>query len=197
MFDRDDVVRSVRRYAAGALGEPWTIRLQASAIADEQRPLAVLEAGPLTAGRSRATVPQGDTEAEMSLTLTTYPVVDLQGDPRAARLAADRLAQLLHDLVEHGYDVPRANGRPGAGPLRLPLWDYTAAATSGVSRAGAPFPHDVLWVEDHSSRPIQDPIDPQRWTVVLDMRLSWRRPGRVGPPAPVVTGVPGTYIPPE
>lgn len=185
MYEPDDIVRSVRRYVAVMLGPPWQLDLERKEVADDARPAGVLETGPEAVRRARATVPQGSVELFMPLTVSLYPPL---AEPREAGRAARRLSGSLLDLLLVGADGPVfADGRRAAGPERIPLYDYSNIPLIGTAaeRAGPEFPHDVLWVEDYSARPVQDPLDPQRWTVVLELRVSYERPGRVGPVAPL------------
>jgi hypothetical protein len=47
-------------------------------------------------------------------------------------------------------------------------------------------------VSDHTVNLVQDPIDPLRFTVPVDLRLTWWAAGRVPPDAPIVQRIPGT-----
>lgn len=194
MGDPDDVARSVRRYIAGMLGPPWEIDLERVPVADEDRPVGSIETGVAAVRQARISVPQGQVILFMPVTVTLYP--SLQA-PNLAGQTARRLAHALEQLMVYGADgLNFASGRPAAGPERIPLWDYADVALEGdaAARSGPEFPSSVMWVEDYTSQPIQDTMDPQRWTVILDMRLSWEVAGRAGEPAPPVGSMPQTGI---
>lgn len=187
----DDVLLSVRRYAALRLGEQWTLRLERDEVRDDARPAGVLEAAPLTDTDARATETQGDTQGRTSLTFTLYP--SMEGSARECSRRARRLQQEMHDLVVYGLDLgldDREPPRPVAGPRRVPLWDYAAVTNEGAGRVPPEFPEGRVAVEDFSVTGTQDPLDVRRWTVVLEMRVSWARAGRVvsGPLATAMLG---------
>lgn len=192
MYGPDDIVRSFRRTVAEMLGEPWALDLERKEVLDEARPAGVIEIGREQVRRARTSIPQGEVELFAPVTLTLYPEL---AEPRQAGRTARQLAGRLHDLMKFGADGPVfENGRPASGPERLPLYDYADVLLIGTAqqRSGPQFPHDVLWVEDYGAGPVQDPLDPERWTVVLEARLSWERPGRVGPDAPIAAPDPQT-----
>jgi hypothetical protein len=178
-WTEDDVVRSLRRYVAEMLDD-WVIRLQREEVRDDERPAAVIEAGVVSAPMARAAIDQGDVENVLPVTFTAYP--SMEGSVRDAGKRARDLKQHLSDLITYGLDLgDDAGGRPLAGPFRIPLYDYADVALSGPDRAGPVEPGGRILVRDHSADDVQDPIDPKRWTVVLELRLAWYRPGRRGP----------------
>lgn len=206
MWEVDDVVRSTRRYLtlllaefpgpaddANPTGRAWEIRLTRELVTDQQRPLGVLESLVQNPGRGRTSIPQGTVVESMAMVFTGYPPL-VAGDRAVIEgdLRAKRLASALDDLIRYGLDTVKfSNGRRAAGPQRLPLWDYTAVAVAG--QAGPATPHDVLNVESWTTRSLQDPLDEKRFTVVLNVNVSWERPGRVNAPAPIAASMPGTF----
>lgn len=200
MWGTDDITRSARRYLAMLLEEfpgpddrAWEIRLTRNLVTDQQRPLGVLEQLPHAPGRGRTSVPQGNVQESMGLVFTGYPAL-LTGDRAVIEgdLRAKRLADALDGLIRFGLStVVFETGRRACGPQVLPLWDYAAVPVAGV--AGPAYPHDVMRAETWSTRSIQDPVDEHRFSVVLTLTVTWERPGRIDPPAPLVTGVPGTF----
>jgi hypothetical protein len=190
MPGEDDVVRSVRAYAFEMLGAPWTIDLERDDLPDSERPGGLIEGGQSAPRRARTSIDQGPYERFMPVTLTLYPSLQQQ---RLAGRTARQLADALGRLVEVGLDtITLASGRPACGPFRIPLWDFAEVPLIGTpeERARPEFPVQVMWVEDSSTRAIQDPLDSKRWSVVLDMRVSWEVAGRTGPIAPTVTSMP-------
>jgi len=192
VYGEDDVARSVRRYVAAMLGDAWHLDLERKEVVDDARPAGVIETGPVTTVGARTAIDQGNVTESMALTVTLYPAL---AEPRTAGREARKLAQRLRLLVVSGAEgIVFQGGRPASGPERIPLYDYANIPLVGTvaERRGPDFPHDVLWVEDYSVRPIQDALDAERWTVALDCRVSWERPGRVPPEAPITTAMPGT-----
>lgn len=206
MWTLDDAKLSLRRYIASTI-EPlpvtppapqkrWTIRLSREQVRDEERPAGMIESGDLIrSGGSRVALQQGEVMESVPLTVTLWPEVQ---EPREARRRADRLAQHLYDLMRFGLEMEHSvTGRPVAGPERIPLWDYAETAVSGTAeeRTGPEDPHDLLWADSYSARAIQDPDDPRRYAVILEVTVSWERAGRVtDTDAPVVTQMPATSV---
>lgn len=187
-YDEDSIARSVRRYVFAVLDEAWTIDLQRDEVKDDARPAGVVEMGEARLREGRSAIPQGNVTRFAPVTVTLYPVVQ---DPRKAGRAARKLSTLMNDLIVFGLDLRNPDtGRLVAGPERIPLYDYDAVDYDADPPVieGPDLPHDVLWAEDYSSNAIQDPLDPRRWSVVLEMRVSWEQPGRTVPDAPLATG---------
>lgn len=196
MYDPDDIARSVRRYVAEMLGPPWALGLERKEVKDEARPAGSVELGAVSVRRSRSTIPQGEVSRFMPVTVTLYPGL---AAPREAGRTARMLAHGLERLISSGAEGPIfASGRPASGPERIPLYDYSPVPLEGstAEREGPALPHDVLWAEDYSTRAVQDSQDPRRWTVVLELRVSWEAPGRIGPDAPIAVAMPGGWVPP-
>lgn len=195
----DDVLLSLRRYLAQTLTpadpeRPWRIRLEREPIKDEERPVAVIEAGSLTAPRARHAIDQGPVTQHQPLTVTTYP--ETTGTVRAAGRRARRLEQHLLDVGTYGLDLgstPRFLGgpaRPIAGPGRIPIYDFGDVAVEGTteerSLPDGALPVGWLIIEgEPAANAIQDPEDARRWTVVWELRVTWERGGRI--PAEQVT----------
>lgn len=196
MYRDDDVARSVRRHLAEWLGPPWVLNLERVEVADDDRPAGLIEVGIARARAARAALPQGNVTEFAPVSIALYPPL---AEPREAGRAARDLASGLRDLLTFGADGPLlVSGRPASGPFRLPLYDYAAVplAGSAAERRGPERAHDVLWVEDQGVRPVQDPMDARRWSVIADLRVSWERPGAVRPGdvgAPLAARMPGSY----
>jgi hypothetical protein len=192
-WSRDDVIFSLRRYLAETLGQPWVLRFERTEIRNEERPMGYLELGPGRTTRSRSTVPQGNVERAAAITINLYPKGGT--DARAGRRVAEATAQLLQDVIDFGLDLGNdRNGRPKAGPYRIPLYNYKDVVGAGPSE-----PYDRLWMgEDFSVRTIQDPVDPRLYAVIGEGTLSWEAAGRTYGAADergVVLDVPGTFSP--
>lgn len=192
-FALDDRHRSLRRFAMNALGSPpWTVRTERQPVTDEDRPVAIVE--PSTAVvtlRSRTSVPQGPIERQQTFAVVLYPAM---GDTAAdSRLIASTAAELLDRAIAVG--LVQDDGALLTAPEMLPLYDFDGVPVKGALRAGSAEPYGWLRVEDYPVRPIQDPEDPLRWSVVCDLRVSWEQPGRERPSAPRVTGTSGAFVP--
>lgn len=180
----DDVHRSLRRYLAVALGTSWSVRMEREVIGDDERPAMVVEASsPASAAPgnppARRTIPQGDYAVQQSFSATAYPTV--YDTAREGGVEAKRVTQLLYDAIAVG--LVNDDGSNLGHPMAVPVWDYADVPAVGPDRAGPVEPYAWAWVEDHSARPLQDPLDAKRWTVAMDVRLSWQRAGREAPPA--------------
>jgi hypothetical protein len=188
MYDSDSVARSVRRYVYEMAQDPWTISLERDEVRDDDRPAGVVEVGEARLRDGRVSIPQGNVSRFAPVTVTLYPALL---EPRKAGRAARQLSSRLDDLITFGADwFDEVTGRPLAGPERIPLYDYDEIdldSTDPADRAGAEKPHDWLWAEDYSTNAVQDPIDPRRWSVILEVRVSWEQPGRTIPPAPLAS----------
>jgi hypothetical protein len=204
-WSTEDVIRSVRRTVAEIL-PTYPVALQREEVKDSDRPAGVVEMGRTRTRFARTSVPQGYVIEFAPMTVTLYPPVTTV---KAAGYEARRLETLLRNLAINGptgVTLDDADGRPAAGPERWPLYDYAGIDPEGpvvapeedpevAVRVGSEFPYDVLWLEDYGADAIQDPMDAKRWTVVLEMRVSWERPGAVypGDPPPNVEEFSGSW----
>lgn len=187
-FSLDDRHRSIRRFLMVVLGSPpWTIRTERERVEDDQRPAAVIEvASAVLPGRpARVSIPQGNVEKQQTFSIACFPV--LAATAAESRLEAERVADLLTQAVTLGLVDPPAPPLPqpwpwDTAPERLPVFDYAAVPVKGAARGGPQAPYGWMWAEDYPVRPVQDPDDPLRWTVALDLRVSWEQAGRAGHP---------------
>lgn len=214
MWEPDDIARSIRRNLALCLPDPWTLRIERREVADEDRPVAVVEPGQVTTLRAREAITQGEVESLMPITVSAYPAIaalakedeDPATDPiRQGRSDALALAAGLERWLMYGMTVTTGDSKDGnlrhwAGPFRIPLYDYAGVPLSGPDRAGPDDPHDVLWVQRESVNvePIQDVEDLRRWSVVCDFRVTVEAPGRArtADEGYVAEGIEGAYKPP-
>lgn len=189
-----DIHRSLRRFFVIALDDDdWTARVAREEVRDSDRPVIVVEpASGIVTTTARRTIPQGDVDKQRAFSAMAYPVI--MDSAREAAMEAARVAKVLDDAITHG--IVDDDGLSIGGPLVLPVWDYDDVPIVGVDRAGGELPYGYVWVEDHSVNVLQDPIDFVRFTVPVDMRLSWRAGGRIVPDAPVVARMPGHFVPP-
>lgn len=203
----EDVVRSVQRWTANALGtfnslnRPWAVERVDEQVPDIQRPYALVgELSPLTPVRYRTTLPQGDVQWNTTLSINAFPETD--GTPRdcSVRAAAvlGRLLACVTRGVLFGTDPPTTVTR-FSSPFDVPLFDYDGIPATGPNRAGRALPYTGMDVDSMSGRPVADVADDRRYMVVLDLRLSFWAAGAVLDPlepgsGPVVVDVPGTYV---
>lgn len=186
--DPEDVLRSLRRYVSLMLGSPpWTVRIQRTRVADDERPVAVVEqSAPLTTPRSRAGgIAQGDVQKAATYTVVCYPG-PIAATAADARLQAGEVASLLDAGFTRGLvtdDVPPKN--VGA-PWRVPVYDFAGVPVSGANRAGPADPYMYANVgAGFNVRPIQDALDELRFTVAATLPLTWWQGGRIRPTGPI------------
>jgi hypothetical protein len=77
--------------------------------------------------------------------------------------------------------LPVANTTKLGWPNRIPLYDYDGVPLTEApnDESGRPSASDYLKVNDFSIQNLPDPDDPRRIVVAADIRLSWRRTGRL------------------
>jgi hypothetical protein len=168
-----DALRSVKRYVAVALGDDWEVRLSQEQGAFARPFARVWQAAaatyPLTGGRWL-------TDTIQPFVIAAYPP---QGrDPDQALLLAQKVENDLYKAFRVGVE----NGRP----LRVPLYSYYRVKNW---EAGRWYPKAFMRVADLSTQPYPDPDETTLWTVVCDVRLTWRRLAETIPEAPVLKGV--------
>lgn len=193
----EDVLRSLRRYVAQTLGSPpWTVRIQRTRVLDDERPIAVVEeGGPLTTPRSRAgMVNQGDVQLMQSYAVMCYPA--MASDAADSRYEAGRVRSLLQAGFSRGLvtdDDPPVN--IGA-PWSVPVYDFDGVPVSGEGRAGPADSYMYASVDQtFNVRPVQDPLDELRFTVVANLRMTWWAGGRIPPAAPLVESMTPGFAP--
>lgn len=200
-FSLDDRQRSLRRFVIETLGSPpWVVRLQREVVKEEQRPAAVIEptSGVLPGDiPSRTTVPQGDIDLMQSFALAFYPALaDGRGadlSPAAAAQQARVIAERLTQSLMIGLVLD--DGSRWSYPWRLPLFDFDGVPIEGRARAGTDEPYAWMNVAEAPVRAIPDPVDPLRWTIVSDLRMTWRQGGALAPEAPLVRDFSGRFVP--
>lgn len=188
-FEVDDVHRSLRRFISQVLTPPWRIRMERQPVTPDERELCVVEpASPTTTGHHRTSIPQGNIEKRGAYSAMAYPAMGASA--RESRLEAQRVAQLLEDAFDMGL---LEDDREVGGPRRVPVYDFLDVPVTGTMRAGPPTPYGYAWVDDLTVRSLQDTLDPLRFTVACDVRLSWERSGRIEAPSPVAGSMHGSF----
>lgn len=193
--DPDDIYRSLRRYVSLVLrSPPWTVRLHRARVADDERPVAVLEPGLLGTPQAReGGFDQGDVQKSQTITVMMYPAV------QDTASASAELARQITNLMDAGFsrglvtdDVPPKNI---GGPYRLPVYDFAGVPLEGEDRAGPddPYMHARVLRAGFTVRAIQDPLDELRYSIAATIPLTWWMGGRIPPTAPIAVGVPGAW----
>ena len=169
---QSDALRSLKRYVAQALGDDWEVRLSREEGAFERPFVRVWQVAgttyPLTGGRWLADIAQ-------PFVISAYP---LAGDTPDDALMN---AQAVEDQLFRMFRVGVGGGRA----LRVPLCSYNGVA---MDEPGIWTPA-FMRVNDLSTQPFPDPDDNTLWTVVCDVRLTWRRLAETIPESAVLTSV--------
>jgi hypothetical protein len=195
-----DVQRSFRRWLWLALADDsWTLRDTRFEVPDDQRPAGYIDVStPTTTPFARTGIPQGDVQKRVTLTATLYPTTNGSAEETAER--ASMLADEMDRCITHGVVVPVNGPVPEQAlgyPLALPLWNFAGLSLDQAPAPGA-VPLTYADVDSVTARPIPDPLDDRRWTVVLELRLSWWTGGRSRwglDPEPVADDVPPVFEP--
>lgn len=195
-FEVDDIHRSLRRYIAQVLVEPWKVRTERQPVTPDERRICVVEpSSPVTTGKHRVSIPQGNVEKLMAFSAMAYPAIF--GTAREGRLEAQRIASLLDQTFTLGLvDGEGVEAVNIGAPFRVPVYDFLGVPVTGRSRAGPTDHYGFAWVADLSVRTLQDTLDHLRWTVACDVRLSWEQGGRIVAQAPTAADMHGSFEPP-
>lgn len=196
-FTEDDIHRSLRRHVSLILTEPWRVRTERQPVTPDEREVCVIEpaSGVTTGPRRRTSVPQGNVEKLQAYSIMAYPA---KGETaRESRAEAQAIATLLDQTFTNGL-VDESDGvlKDIGGPFILPVYDFEGVPVSGKSRAGPTEPYGFARIDDLSVRKLQDTADPLLFTVACDLRLGWEQGGRIAPPAPIASEMPGGFTPP-
>lgn len=172
-----NVLRSIARATAHALGSEWEIGLQ-SAEGTFSRPYCRVAAS--TPINSR---PHGSSHRDLTrgFSVIAHPT-NFSATPESALSEAARVERLLLDGFTRGLHTAAFHaGR--AHPMRLPLFDYAGVAF------GAPASDVIGWLHiiDASVGVIGDPADETAFVVVADLRVSWNEALGLDSGPPVLT----------
>lgn len=202
-YEADDIERSLKRLVAAVTGQQddqggeWTISAEEAQVADDARPFVLIEATrEATADFVRASIPQGDIQWRQPFAITAYP--STAGTPAETKQRARKLAQAFSQAVTVG--LVDGDGALLSWPLSIPVYDYAGVPVAGTAaeRRGPVQPYGAADVDDVAARAIPDPLDDQRWTVPVTLRLSWWAGGRLRADAaepPTVGQVVGEFTP--
>lgn len=178
-----DALRSLHKYVAMMLPDEWEVRLW-----DEEGSFARPFARVARIGPALPSGPAIYTDVVQTMTVHCYP--QEQQTVEAGLLVAEDTEELLFQ----GFRI----GVPPGAPLRVPLWDWYEQPLDGPdSDSTYRRAHDYMRIvpASLSFTRLHDPVDDRLITVVTDLRLTWRRPGRSSIGKPVSSVV--TELTPE
>lgn len=157
-----DVLRSLKRYVAQALGSEWEVRL-------------LVEEG--TFGRPAAQIMEatGQTITGPSHSSDIVQTYMVHAFPEPGETVMESLLA-ASEVEEHLFEAFRIGIGEGK-TARLPLYDYSATpATEGSTTRRHP---DYAQILDLEISRTQSPTDELLFTVSAEVRLGWRRNGRL------------------
>jgi hypothetical protein len=157
-----DARRSIQRYVAEALGAGWEV-----ALAADRGEFAYPFARVQPAGDVTRSGPALYAELSQPMSIQCYP------QPQDTVVASESAAAEVLDALERAFSVGVGKGRP----LRVPLYDYDGVPVEAQSYERDD--RDFLQVTDFSARTLSDPEDARNIAVVADVRVRWRRAGRL------------------
>jgi hypothetical protein len=193
MREREDALRSMRRFVFNALGgPPWRVRLAMDgrfkrpfALVSTPTPGAVQQAGPSAVRQ------------DLPVIVQLYPALPGDGPSRAteARLLAERAAELLTQAIGVGVadlEDPTVHGYQ----QRIPLWDYHDAEGTPLvldgpdSVAVQRLRPDYLWVADGWTVHVQpEASEDQLFVALANLRVQWYRSSRLRPQGELLQSV--------
>lgn len=165
-----DALRSMKRYVALALGDAWEIRLSREEGAFERPFARVWQVAGTTYPRTSS---KWLADMVQPFVISAYPE---RGDTSDRALLA---AQAVEEQMFQAFRRGIGDGRP----FRIPLCDYS---NTSLSNGAEWVTNAFMRVTDLSTQPFPDPDDDKLWTVVCDVRVTWRRPAYIQPEGPVL-----------
>lgn len=166
-----DALRSLKKYAALALGSDWEVRLTTEE-GSFTRPFA--RVGSSTPANNR---PRGARHAEIHqrFIITCYPKE--KKTPDEARIEAAAVEDLLFIALSQGVHEPSmAPSRGRAHPSRIPLYDYGEIALNAAATEDDRAYNDFMWVDGAPDVGcLVDPDDDLLYIVTADIPLWWTR----------------------
>lgn len=157
-----DALRSLKRYASLVLGEDWEVRLDRGEGVITLPFCRVSKVGALL-----ITGPSWETTDTQAFALhCTLPPEDSSEEAFVAALDAE-------NTLHQGFRIGVGEG----GPFRVPLYDYDGVTLTAGSNERSYC--DYMRVRDLSITQVPDPNDDRRVSVACDIRLTWRRSGRL------------------
>lgn len=154
-----DVLRSLKRYVAIALGEDWEVRLQVEE-GTFIRPAAIITDTP---GGQSIDGPRRAMDIVQTFSINAFAL------PGATVMDSLAAASEVEETLVHAFRVGVGEGKAA----RVPLYDYDAVPVTDPSTSrNAP---DYARILDLSVARVQAPTDELLFTVTVEVRLGWRR----------------------
>lgn len=157
-----DVLRSLKRYVAIALGEDWEVRLLVEEGTFGRPAAQVMEATGQT-----ITGPNHTMDVIQTYMVHAFPVKG--STVMESLLAASEVEDTLVRAFRIGIDKGRA--------ARIPLYNYESVPANAGSSDRTP--KDFARILDLEISRTQSPQDELLFTVSAEVRLGWRRDGRL------------------
>lgn len=167
-----DVLRSLTYYVSLGLPDEWSV-YEALEEGNQERPFAVITETPAIRSGEDIRVPQ----ITKSFNVMAYPVIEV-GEPLKGRMEASKTESALFDLFAVGADEGRQ--------LLVPLYDFDDTPVDEMSDQRRSV--DYARVMDLSVTTEQSGDDEDRFTVLVEVRLRWRRNALVPSRSKMVTG---------
>jgi hypothetical protein len=166
-----DAIRSLKKYAALALGSDWEVRLTGEEGAFKRPFCRVGESTPGTEQHIGARL----IEKRQTFNLLCYPVE--KSKPEEAKIEANRVRDLLSTAFSVGvHTASMVPGRLRAHPKRIPLYDYDGIALNAAAAEGDRATNDFMRVTGNPTfTPVPDPEDELIWVVTSDITLWWTK----------------------
>lgn len=167
-----DILRSLKKYVALALGNDWEVRLTAEEGAFRRPFCRVAQATPAMTRVEGARM----VRSQQTFTLYAYPIE--KGTPDEARLEASRIeGVLLNAFAGQGAHTPSyyTPSYRGHG-MRIPIYNYDGIDLKTAATEGDRQYNDFARVSDPPSVGAQvDPEDELMWVVTADVPIAWTR----------------------
>lgn len=173
-----DAMRSLARYISECLGEDWDVGVFAEQGTFSRPAVAVRTAGPMLTAGARHTL-----DNTLPVAIYAYPE---EGESVEGGFTN---AHAVEDLLWQAFNVGIGEGHP----WRVPLYDYDGVPIDEGSELRR-YP-DYLRVVDFSIDATQSPEDEMKWTVVLSLRVTWKRSGELPTGKRLVTAIKPTITP--
>jgi hypothetical protein len=153
-----DILRSLKRYTAEALGDDWEVRLLSEEGTFSRPGAQVMEAG----GQA-TTGPSHTMEHTQSFSIHAFP------EPGGTVTQSMIFAAEAEEQLLIAFRVGVGEGRAA----RLPIYDYTSVPhdAGSTTRGHA----DYARILDLEIRREQSPSDELLFSVAVEVRLGWRR----------------------
>lgn len=163
-----DILRSVQRYLAVVLPEPWDIRIGIENETPERPYVLVTRNGP-----SLPVGAYGAHTQRLQQPITVHAYLAEADSREVAEVEAAAMEGLLFHLFKTTGAAPATRGDV------VPLWDFIGDTTGGTN---PPRAHcDYASIKRYAARSLADPNNPRRMTTIVDLALEWFLAGSTAP----------------